>query len=108
MTEEQRRYQRYDILAQMRVKQDDNNYILTVENISRSGIFVSTEPSDDFPGFALDQELEMTLFTIEGLENIRTVGHIVRLTYGDAGELGYGIEFSFMTEAARKPVNSGR
>ena len=63
MTDERRRHKRYDILAQMRVKRDDNTYILSVENISRSGIFVSTEPSDEFPGFALDQELEMTLFT---------------------------------------------
>jgi hypothetical protein len=96
------------MLAQVRIKKDDTVYILPVENVSRSGVFVSSDTPEDLPLMALNQELEMNLFTIEGLENIRVVGRIVRITLDKETmeNQGFGIEFSFMTEAARKQLYS--
>jgi Tfp pilus assembly protein PilZ len=108
MTSDRRRHTRYDILAQLRIKKDDTVYIMPVENVSRSGVFVSSDIPEELPLFALNQELEMNLFTIEGLENIRVVGRIVRITQDEETmeNRGFGIEFSFMTEAARKQLYS--
>ena len=106
MNHERRRHARYDILTQLRIKKDDNTYIMPVENVSRSGLFISLGSPEELPELQLNQELEMNLFTIEGLENIRVVGRIVRMTKNkDSNETrGFGIEFSFMTEAARKKI----
>lgn len=108
MNSERRRHNRYDLLTQLRIKKDDTTYIMPVENVSRTGIFVSSDNPDELPSFALDQELEMNLFTIEGLENIRVVGRIVRITRDEETmeARGFGIEFVFMTEAARKKIGN--
>ena len=92
----------------MRIKKDDTTYIMPVENISRSGVFIASDNPDELPAFSLDQELEMNLFTIEGLENIRVVGRIVRITRDEETmeARGFGVEFNFMTEAARKKLRS--
>ena len=54
------------------------------------------------------REIERQIQSIEGLENIRVVGRIVRITQDEETleNRGFGIEFSFMTEAARKQLYS--
>lgn len=98
---ERRRNERYDILAQIRVKRGRVNYIMDVKNLSLSGAFVSSDSIKQFPWFRIGQELEMDLFGAEDLDNIRVEGQIVRVVdSGPSAEQGFGVEFTSLIDDA--------
>jgi hypothetical protein len=98
MTNDRRRYPRYEIIAQVTVRSGSENYLMDVGNISRSGVFISADNLDNIPFFRVGQDLEMDLFTTEHLENVKMKGRIVRFVYeSDGGKKGIGVEFAEAT-----------
>ena len=106
MSTERRRHQRYDIMAHVRVSRGTVNYILDVTNISLSGLFVSTLGLPRSGQFSAGQSIELNLFLSEVAENIRVLGHIVRMVdRDDPPARGFGVEFVDVTEEARVGIS---
>jgi PilZ domain-containing protein len=107
MTEERRRHPRFDILAQIRVKRGRVNYIMNVENVSVTGMFVSTAGLKKIPAFRIGQTLELDLFNPEILTNIRVQGKIVRFIDGkDSGYKGFGVQFIELDDNVRSRLDT--
>ncbi|MBW2278752.1 MAG: PilZ domain-containing protein [Deltaproteobacteria bacterium] len=101
MTEERRRHERYDIAAQIRVKNGRVNYIMDVANISLSGVFVRCEELSQLPWFRVDQEVDLDLFSFENLDNLSLRGQIVRVVGEQGpGHAGFGVQFVNLTVEA--------
>ena len=103
---ERRNFPRYEVMAQIRVKRGRVNYIMDVENLSLSGLFVTSDSIKQMPWFRIGQELEMDIFATEELENIRIHGRIVRITDSDVeGQAGFGVEFTSLPDDAKKKLS---
>jgi Tfp pilus assembly protein PilZ len=103
---ERRADPRYEILAQIRVKRGTVNYVLEVRNISRSGMFVATGSLDRFPWFRVGQSVEVDLFILDELENLRLAGDIVRLVdSGPDDRQGFGVRFDELEAEARSVLD---
>jgi hypothetical protein len=97
--QERRKHPRYDIIAQIRVKRGRINYIMSVKDLSISGIFVATDRIKELTAFRVDQELEMDLFVPDILDNVRVHGRIVRIQdQGADGDSGFGVRFANLCE----------
>ena len=102
---ERRKYPRYDILAQIRVRRGRVNHIMAVKDISLSGLFISADSAQELAAFRVDQEIEMDIFTPEALENVRVMGRIVRVSdRQESGELGFGVEFTEIDETNLREI----
>ena len=103
MTTERRGYPRYDLMAQIRVVDDDETYILDVDNISMTGIFIFSENVEELPWAKLGQKVEMDIFTTNELENVQVQGLIVRISKKNSGaQSGFGASFTSIEKTSRE------
>lgn len=78
-------------MAQVRVATGEVNHIMSVRNISLSGVFITSQDLEVGERFAEGQTVELDIFALADLENIRVLGHVTRV-HADGPETGYGIE----------------
>lgn len=103
---ERREHDRYELLAQVRVKRGKINYLLEVRNVSASGAFIAIDDLRAMPWFRVDQELDMDIFAVEELDNLRIRGRVVRVVEpGGSSPAGVGVQFGPMDEATRAILN---
>lgn len=106
MDKEKRIAQRFEVMAQIRVKRGRINYIMQARNLSRSGIYISTDSFKQLSWVREEQELEMDLFSSEHLENIRLNGFIVRVNRnGNSEQLGFAVSFTAIPSAEDKKLS---
>lgn len=99
---EQRGYPIADLMAHIRVKGGRVNYIMDVEDIRQTGLFVATEKIKQMPWFRVNQLLEMDLFASEELDNLRVNGRIVRIVKeGNPENQGFGVAFVSVDDQTR-------
>ena len=88
-------------MAQVRVESGSINYVLYVRNISMSGVLLSGEPEGQ-EHLEVGKKVELDIFSLADLENIRIEGQIVR----EHTEGGYGVAFTEMNDHARQALEA--
>jgi hypothetical protein len=101
VSRERRRHERYELLAQVRVKFGKLDYVLELGNLSRSGALL-TFGSLKKPGWlSLDKVVEVGIIHPESGDTVELSGTIVRV-HQDAQGHGFAVEFSDPEEDAAR------
>lgn len=79
MSEERRVYPRYDILAQVRVREGSVDHVMEILNISRGGALVDLGDAKRPRWVEIRRELDVRLFDTDGSTLVETGAHIVRI-----------------------------
>ena len=103
---ERRSQTRYDIRAEVRVAKEEVIYDMKVENISRSGAFVSAADLKHHSWVTPGKELQIALFATEELDNIQLKGLIVRVAeLNSPRAFGFGVAFTYAEPGARAKLH---
>ncbi len=83
---------RYELMAQVRVKRGNADYVLSVLNISRSGALLDSSGIDRPRWVKVGSKVRATLFLDSDLETVELTGTIVRVVE-ERDELRFAIEY---------------
>jgi hypothetical protein len=103
MATERRGHPRYEIMAQVRLESDTVNHILEVRNISISGLLVSTTGVEELASLSIGQKVELDIFNLTELDNIRVSGRVAR-EHRDEHGTGYGVELTDMDPSTKEAM----
>jgi hypothetical protein len=113
---ERRLAPRYEVIAQANIASGDEAYLMTVRNISTTGMFLEGNPSD-YPDLKSGVEIEVTLSASdpsqgdEEVINVRCKGRVARIEAGrppGAGGFGLTLELANRQDEARLRTLVGR
>lgn len=90
---ERRRHARYELMAHVRVVDGEVVHLLDIRNLSLSGMYLSTADAEPAAPIVAGQSVEMDIFDLKDLENIRVHGSVTRVSR-EGDETGYGIVFT--------------
>jgi c-di-GMP-binding flagellar brake protein YcgR len=97
---ERRRDPRFEILAQVRVRRAETDYVLEVKNLSSSGALIELG-SLERPGWLkIGRRVELTLFVSDQQESAEIAGDVVRVVE-DAKMCAFGVHFVDISAAAQ-------
>lgn len=98
---ERRRHPRYEILAQVRVRHLDTDFVLEVKNLSVSGALIELG-SLQRPGWVrIGHHVDLTLFVPEEPESTDVGGPIVRIVE-DTRQCAFAVQFANPTPEAQR------
>ena len=89
-------------MAQVRVESGRVNNLMTVANISASGVFISGRPEGP-ETLEVGQVVELDIFALAELDNIRVSGRVVRVER-EPGSEGFAVEFTEVAADAREAL----
>jgi hypothetical protein len=97
---ERRRDPRFEILAQVRVKSTETDYVLEVKNLSASGALIELG-SLERPGWLkIGRRVELTLFVPDHEASADIAGDVVRIVE-DSRMCAFGVQFVNTSSAAK-------
>lgn len=79
MSDDRRVYPRYEILAQVRVREGLVDHVMEILNISRGGALVDLGDAKRPRWVEIRRELDVRLFDTEGATLVETGAHVVRI-----------------------------
>jgi c-di-GMP-binding flagellar brake protein YcgR len=100
---DQRAHARFQLFAQVQLCQDAEVYVMSTENISEGGVFVTGDPTD-FPSMAVGAEVELLIFPAENLMlDLSCRARVVRVEGGPGqARAGFGLSFVALDERSRE------
>ena len=98
--DERRREQRFELLAQVRVKRGRVDYVLALTNISRSGVLVHLGSLKEPTWVVQDRVVELGVINPDDLDTVALKGTIVRLISDDDGT-SFAVEFEGLDDTAQ-------
>ncbi len=98
---ERRRHPRYEVLAQVRVRRADTDYVLEVKNLSQSGALVELGDLARPTWVKVGRTLELTLFVPDEDESTDVSG-TVRRVVEEVGYAAFAVEFTALSDEAQK------
>jgi hypothetical protein len=99
---EKRVHLRFELFAQVQLCRENEVYVMSTENISAGGVFVSGNPSD-YPKMVKDAEVELLIFPADNLMlDFNCRARVTRVERaGPGGRSGFGLEFTDLDEHNR-------
>jgi len=102
---DRRRHARYDLIAQVHVRQAKSDYVLELRNISRSGALVVLGSLSRPSWIDVDRVVELAIVNPETLDSIDVRARVVRIQREPEG-LIFATEFVGLTPALQLEVDA--
>ena len=99
-TSERRRHPRYEILAQVRVRPADTDFVLEVKNLSMSGALIELGSLERPVWVKIGRRVELTLFVPDQARSAEVSGPIRRIVE-DTEQCAFAVQFEGISAEAR-------
>lgn len=98
-----RRHERYELLAAVRAPRVDEDLVLELTNVSRSGALVHLGSLDQPEWLETGETVELAIVDPESLDLVEVAGTVVRVDRRGP-RLGFGVQFHPLDDTARAGV----
>jgi hypothetical protein len=103
--DDRRAHPRYELMAQVRVKRGQVDYVLDLANISRGGAMFSSGSLKLPPWAAVGRKLEISIIHPVSLDSVDVQGEIVRVV-GTATDTKLAVRFVELGAAAQTQIDA--
>ena len=102
-TSERRRHPRYELIAQVHVKQAKTDYVVELRNISRSGalVLLGTLPKPTW--IDVDRRLELSIVNPETLDPVPVGATVLRIQRDERG-LSFAVDFGVLSPPTQAAI----